>query len=71
MCAKYNNLVGDAKEAFRDSYEDHIVRKEESQKGKQEDKERAATDDSYMAITFDLQAVLYTLYTDVNLLSTN
>lgn len=67
-CAKFKNLLGEEKAAFRPIYEDHIERKQESQNTKAVDKQRAAVDASFKAITFDLQAVLYTPFTDVSLL---
>ena len=67
-CAKFNNLTGAEKEDFRPIHEAHIERKVESQDAKNEDKKCAEEDQSYKAITFDLQAVLFTPFTEVSLL---
>ena len=67
-CAKYQNLQGDAKERFRAEYEAHLQRKEESKEEKEADKTQSAREKHFQAITFDLEVVLYTPYTDVSLL---
>ena len=67
-CSKFKNLTGEEKEAFSAIHEAHIERKTESQNCKNDDKKRSERDPSYKAITFDLQAVLYTPYTDISLL---
>ena len=67
-CSKYKNLLGDAKEAYQPIYDEHVVRKQESNTMKEADKKSSQTDESVKAITFDLEAVLYTPYTDVSLL---
>jgi hypothetical protein len=46
-CAKYENLVGEAKDDFRAEYELHQQRKVESNTQKEEDKQFSNTRDSY------------------------
>ncbi|KAJ8043559.1 hypothetical protein HOLleu_10703 [Holothuria leucospilota] len=67
-CTKFENLTGDAKEEFRPNHEEHLLRKEESATMKDADKTASANDPNLQAITFDLQAVLQTPFTDVGLL---
>lgn len=60
-CTKFQNLDGEAKEAFRPDYEDHIRRKEEAKSEKVADKQEALSNPvGHRCITYDLQSVLYT-----------
>ena len=55
-------------EDFKPEYLAHQERKRECNQSKEEDKEYTKGNDNFKAITFDLQQVLYTPFTDVNLL---
>ena len=57
-CAKYQNLNGVAKENFKQTKEEHIVRHREAQASKAKDKERAQNEEKFTSATFDLQSVL-------------
>ena len=59
-CAKYDNLQGDAKKQFNVEYEAHNQRKRESNEQKEADKKHSKENANFQAVTFDLQAVLYT-----------
>ncbi len=67
-CSKFKNLQGAAKDAFQSEHELHLERKVEAQEHKKRDKKYSQENNHYQAVTFDLEAVLYTPYTDVSLL---
>lgn len=56
ICSKYEKA--DSKENLEEEYQEHLQRKKICQAEKDADKIRANTDDSFMSITMDLQAVL-------------
>ena len=58
ICEKYKTLVGEAKEAFLEEYNQHIKRKHDAQQSKANDKARSTREDNFMSASFDLQSVL-------------
>ncbi|KAH9637557.1 hypothetical protein HF086_009621 [Spodoptera exigua] len=56
ICSKYEKT--EPKEDFEEEYQEHLKRKKICQAEKDSDKVRANTDESFMSITMDLQAVL-------------
>lgn len=56
ICNEYKNAAN--KEEFELKYQEHLRRKEESMKEKDEDKKRATGDVSFKSITCDMQSVL-------------
>jgi hypothetical protein len=60
QCNAYNNGNAEYKENIKPTWEAHKQREKESLDGKAMDKSKSHDDQSFKAITFDLQAVLYT-----------
>ena len=58
MCSKNNQLKGEEKEKFKQEYSEHLRQKKEAQTAKAEDKTRAANENGFVSVTFDLQSVL-------------
>ena len=58
ICEKYKTLVGEAKEAFLEEYNQHIKPKHDAQQSKANDKARSTREDNFMSASFDLQSVL-------------
>jgi len=63
QCNAYKKGTPTYQEAEKASWEAHKAREKEAMDTKESDKRRSFADKSYKAITFDLQAVLYTPYT--------
>lgn len=59
-CNSYRNAVDTEKTNLHDAWEAHKRREKESMEEKSRDKVKACSDQSYRAITFDLEAVLST-----------
>ena len=66
-CVAFENSTQMDEKRKRSEYEDHIRNKEESRRLKNEDKQRAKTDCSFVAACLDLQQVLQCPYGEVNL----
>jgi len=63
QCNAYKKGTPTYQEAEKASWEAHKAREKEAMDTKESNKRRSFADKSYKAITFDLQAVLYTPYT--------
>lgn len=67
-CTAFKNLPDKEKEKRRPEYDTHIKNKDLAQHQKEKDKETAKGDPSLKAFTFDLEAVLYTPYSQAGTL---
>lgn len=59
-CELYKHVDAASKEALKEDYENHQRRKEQARAHKRADKQKSATDKSYVIVTFGLEKVLYT-----------
>ena len=64
LCNKYNsqNSASTLNESAKKAYEEHMENKVKAREEKEKDKQKAKANKQYYAATFDLQAVLTTLY---------
>ena len=58
FCEKYSHSNDDEKAAIQEVYEHHMQNKDLSRKLKEQHKERAKTEDDFIAACFDLEQVL-------------
>jgi hypothetical protein len=68
ICANYNRVAGDSKNALEEEYKEHQKRKEEANASKAIDRERTCTNPKFVSATFDLQSVLQIPSSDVSAL---
>ena len=67
-CNKNKQLKGEEKDKFQEEFAEHLRRKEEAQKAKAEDKERASNNNDFVSATFDMQSVLHIPHSPVSLM---